>query len=144
MPIWNENSNEDTSNLIIKKGEKMKRSTHQLVSERDLTGSIDFTPEFTKSEKNTLRRFGYAPLPGSPYLHSSNEQWIEKIERVDYTIKHNNTRLYGVIETNRVLTYSLVERRSGSCCLNTTLAEDTDFKSFSKKIRMMYEPNKKK
>lgn len=112
------------------------KTPHQLVSENDLTGYINFTPEFTKSEKNTLRRFGYAPLPGSPFLHSSQGKWIEKVEHVDYIVEHKDTKLTGITETNRILTYSLIEKRPGSYSgLTSTITEDTDFKSFVKKIK---------
>jgi hypothetical protein len=121
----------------------MKRSIHQLVSEKDLKGYINFTPEFTKSEKNTLKRFGYAPLPGSPYLHSSKGQWIEKVEKVEYIMEHKDTKLTGITETNRVLTYSLIRRHAGVYS-DTLLIEDTDFKSFTQKMKTMYELDNEK
>jgi hypothetical protein len=129
------------SNLIIIKKErkKMKTPPRRLTSEKEndsIKGYVNFTPEFTRSEKITLRRLGYAPLPGSTFLYSSDGKWIEKVERVDYVIKHDGTKLYGVIETNRVLTYLLVEKLRGSYSgLTTTIAEGTDFKSFVKKIK---------
>lgn len=120
------------------------KTQHQLVSEKDLTGRINFTPEFTKSEKSTLKRFGFAPLPGSSFLHSSQGKWIEKIECVDYVVKHEGTNLKGVTETSRILTYFLVETRPGSYSgLTSTIAEDTDFKSFVKKIKTMHDLDKK-
>jgi hypothetical protein len=121
----------------------MKKLTHKLVSERDLKGYINFTPEFTKSEKNTLKRFGYVPLPGSPYLHSLKGQWVEKVEHVDYIIEHKDTKLTGITETKRVLTYSLV-RKHAIGYSNTLLIEDTDFKSFAKKMKIRYELDNEK
>jgi hypothetical protein len=110
----------------------------QLVPKKDLKGYIDFMPDFTKSEKNILRRLGYVSLPGSPHLHSSTGQWIEKVEYVDYITKHNDTKSHGTRETKRVLTYSLVEKRpAGNRCLNSVVTESTDFKLFVKKLKQM-------
>jgi ABC-type taurine transport system substrate-binding protein len=117
----------------------MKKSTHQLVSEKNLTGHVDFTPEFTKSEKNALRRFGYAPLPGSPYLHSSDGKWIEKVERVEYLLKHKGTKLEGVTETKRELTYFLIERRTFRPYLTTSIIDAPDFKSFVNELKKIHE-----
>lgn len=114
--------------------------THQLVSESDLMNHIEFTPEFTKSEKNTLRRLGFAPLPKSPYLHSSKNGWIEKKERVDYVLKHKDTKLEGLTETNRTLTYYLMGKRPGGYS-TYALIESNNFESFVKELKKTLKEN---
>jgi hypothetical protein len=121
----------------------MKTLPQRLILENDsITGYVNFVPEFTKSEKSMLRRFGYAPLPGSQFLHSSQGKWIQKIERVDYVVNYEDTKLTGVTETNRILVYALAERRPGSYS-NTIILENTDFKLFAKRLKKMYDQEKK-
>jgi hypothetical protein len=110
----------------------MKKSQQQ--SKNEIMSYIKLSSKFTESEKDTLRRLGYAPLLGSPYLYSSENEWVEKTDRINYLVKQKGkSRNLSFTGTSRTIMYSLI-RKNLDDHSELTITENLDFELFIKEL----------
>jgi hypothetical protein len=117
----------------------MKKSRQQSKNTKNTKNKViaytKLSSEFTKLERNTLRRLGYFSILGNPYLYSSVNEWIEKTNRINYSVKQKGKRrTLGFARTGRTIMYSLIRKNLDNYS-ELTITENPDFKLFIKELK---------